>query len=393
MSTVADRATICHVLHGLGVGGAEVLAARLAHVLVERFSVLFACLDESGAIGEQLRKEGFEVHVLGRRPGLDWRCVRRLAALLRRERVDLLHAHQYTPFFYGATARMLGRRCPILMTEHGRPFPDHPRPKRMLANRLLLGRRDRLVGVGRAVRRALIDNEGFPASRVGVLYNGIDTDPLDPCLHDRDAARAELGLGAGDLAIVQVARLDALKDHATAIRTIERVASRRPSARLILVGEGPERPVILAMVAGRGLGPHVILLGTRSDVPRLLAAADVVLLTSVSEGIPLTLIEAMAAGRPIVSTDVGGVREVVEDGRTALLAPARDDAALADRIERLASDRALRERLGRAGPERAAEFSERRMHAEYLALYGAMIGAGPPRPSRVTREELLATGL
>src|SRR6516165_4253528 len=140
-----DVATVCQVLHTLCVGGAEVLAARLARRLRDRYRFLFVCLDELGTLGEELRNEGFPVHVLGRRPGLDLRCTYRLAALLRRERVDVIHAHQYTPFFYCLTARLLCRRPALLFTEHGRHFPDYPRRKRMLANRLLLRQRDRVA--------------------------------------------------------------------------------------------------------------------------------------------------------------------------------------------------------------------------------------------------------
>lgn len=366
--------TICQLLHGLGVGGAEVLAARLARQLRKQFRFLFVCLDELGALGEELALEGFPVHVLERHQGVDWRCAGRLARLLRRERVDLLHAHQYTPFFYAMTARLLCRRPPVLFTEHGRWYPDYPRPRRIIANRLLLERRDRVVGVGESVRKALIRNEGIPAERVSVIYNGIDLTMFSGKSYDRVAARREMGVGINDLVIIQVARLDSLKDHATAIRTLERVAQRRGAARLVLVGEGPERETIQRMVRARQLEGHVRFLGLRTDVARLLPAADLALLTSVSEGIPLTLIEAMAAGIPAVSTRVGGVGEVIEDGRSGLLAPASDDAALAENILCLANDSDLRDRMGRLGRERAeALFSERPMHASYLRLYSEML--------------------
>src|SRR2546423_3463873 len=157
----AKPITVCQLLHSLNVGGAEVLAARLARRWRGTFRFVFACLDEVGPLGEERRAEGFPVEVLGRKAGLDWGCPLRLARLLRRERVDVLHAHQYTPFFYGLAARLATRfagslpRRPILFTEHGRHQPDYPRPKRMLANRLLLSRRDRVVGVRAAVRQAL----------------------------------------------------------------------------------------------------------------------------------------------------------------------------------------------------------------------------------------------
>lgn len=368
-----SRPTICCVLHGLGMGGAEVLAARLARRLGDRFRFLFACLDKVGLLGEQLRDEGFPVHVLGRRPGTDWACIGRLSRLIGRERVDVVHCHQYTPFFYGAMARGPLGRVPILFTEHGRAHPDRPRRKRLLANRLLLRRRDRVVGVGQAVRRALIANEGLPAGRVEVVYNGIDLAAFSRAGADGATVRDELGIGPDGLMILQVARLDPLKDHATAVRTLERVVARRPDARLVLVGAGPLRGQVEGMVREKGLGAYVRALGLRTDVARLAAAADVALLTSVSEGIPLTLIEAMAMGLPVVATDVGGVGEVVENGATGLLAPPGRDDLLAEHILRIADDPGLGRVMRCRGRRRAAGlFSEAVMHDSYATIYREM---------------------
>ncbi len=370
----ADKATICQVLHGLWVGGAEVLAARLARQFGTSFRFVFVCLDELGSLGQELRAEGFPVEVLERRSGVDWRCALRLGRLLRRERVDLVHAHQYTPFFYSLMARFLYRRPAVLFTEHGRHYPDYPRRKRMLANRLLLQRRDRVVGVGEAVRQALIRNEGLPTERVSVIYNGIDLTRFANGVHERLAVRQEIGVGAADLVLLQVARLDYLKDHATAVRMLERVVPACPGARLVLVGEGPERAKIEELVQARNLAPYVRWLGLRNDVARLMRVADLFLLTSISEGIPLTVIEAMAAGLPVVSTHVGGVAEIVEDGQTGLLAPSGDDAALAERIVRLSADEARRRQMGERGRERArAIFSESQMHGGYVQLYQEML--------------------
>jgi glycosyltransferase involved in cell wall biosynthesis len=369
-----ERPTVCQVLHSLQVGGAEVLAAGMARQLCDSYRFVFVCLDELGVLGQQLQAEGFAVEVLQRRPGLDWRLALRLARLLRRQHVDLLHTHQYTPFFYALLARLLGRRVPVLFTEHGRHFPDYPRRKRILANRLLLGRRDRVVGVGQAVRQALIANEGLRPDRIRVIYNGVPHANGAGPTSDRQTVRREIGCQADDFLLIQVARLDYLKDHCTAIRTLERVVARRPEARLVLVGEGPERGTIEAEVRQRRLEDHVRFLGLRRDVARLLAAADVFLLTSISEGIPLTIIEAMNAGLPVVATQVGGVGEIIEDGVTGLLAPAGVDAALAAQVLRLREDGALYQRLRQRGREHAQErFSEARMHAEYTRLYEEML--------------------
>ncbi len=367
--------TVCQVLHSLNIGGAEVLAARIAGQLSERFRFVFACLDDTGPLGEELREQGFQVEHLTRQPGFDFGCARRLSRLCRDAEVDLLHAHQYTPFSYAIASGILRRRPPILFTEHGRWYPDYPRRKRILFNRLLLRKRDRVVGVGESVRQALIHNEGIPAERVGVIYNGADLATFAAPPADQAAVRREIGVNADDFVMIQVARLDGLKDHATAIRTLERVVRERPQVRLVLVGEGPEQELIDREVRARRLEPYIRMLGLRKDVPRLLAAADLFLLTSVSEGIPVTFIEAMARRLPIVSTDVGGVGEVVLDGETGLLAPSGDDAGLAQAVIRLVDDAELRHQFGAAGRARAeAMFSEAQMHAAYARLYEEMLG-------------------
>ncbi|MGF1580089.1 MAG: glycosyltransferase [Gemmataceae bacterium] len=374
-STIRKRKpTVCQVLHGLWVGGAEVLAARLARQLRDHYHFVFVCLDELGSLGKELQREGFRVEVLERGQGLDWRCPVRLAKILRHERVDLLHAHQYTPFFYSMMGRLLCSRPAVMFTEHGRHQPDYPRPKRIFANRLLLTRRDRVVSVGEAVRQALVDNEGIPSDRISVIYNGVDLQAFADNRVHREAVQAELGIKPTDFTIFQVARLDYLKDHLTAIRTFERVVLARPDSWLVLVGEGPEFPKIQSLVEEKNLAERVQFLGLREDVPRLLASADLFLLTSISEGIPLTLIEAMAAKVPIVSTNVGGVPEVIEDGKTGMLVPSGEDHLLARKILELASDGYRRRQIAQCGFERAlAFFSETQMHSSYLQLYEEML--------------------
>jgi L-malate glycosyltransferase len=370
----APAATVCQVLHSLTVGGAEVLAARLARGLQDRYRFVFACLDELGPLGEELRRDGFVVEVLGRKPGFDLGCVRRLARFVRRENVGVIHAHQYTPFFYARAPGVLRRRPPVLFNEHGRFHPDYPRPKRMAFNRLVLRRCDRVVGVGEAVREALIKNEGMPAGRVGVIYNGTELDSFIGDKVPRSQIRREMGVSEEDFVVMQVARLDPIKDHSTALRAIERAARSHPGVRLILVGGGPQREKIETEIEERRLQSVVRLLGQRADVPRLLAGADLVLLTSASEGIPVTLIEAMGARLPIVSTNVGGVAEVVVERETGLLASAGDDAALSNAIVRLAEDPALAARLGEAGRHRAERlFAEEQMHDSYGEIYDEML--------------------
>lgn len=374
-ASAGKRPTVCQVLHSLNVGGAEMLAARLARRLQGRFHFVFACLDELGTLGAELRQEGFAVEVVGRKSGFDLGCVRRLARFVHQQRADVVHAHQYTPFFYCRSPGSLLKRPPVLFNEHGRFHPDLPNRKRMIFNRLFLRRIDRVVAVGNAVKQALVDNEGIPAARIDVIYNGVRLDDFAGDTGHRSRIRRELGLAADAPVAIQVARLDYLKDHSTALRAAERIAKLQPSFRLLLAGEGPERGRIEAEIAQRNLQQHVTLLGLRTDVKQLLAAADVFLLTSISEGIPVTLIEAMGARLPIVSTAVGGVTEVVEHGKTGLLADAGDDAALCDAIVSLLQNDSLRQSLSREGLARARQvFSEEEMHGRYAQYYCQMTG-------------------
>jgi glycosyltransferase involved in cell wall biosynthesis len=385
----ARKPVVCQLVHTLNVGGAELLAGNISRRLRDRYDFAFACLDEEGQGADRLRADGFRVALVGRADGLDWRCPLRLAALWRQWGVDLVQAHQYTPFFYALAARLRYRRPAVVFTEHGRHYPDYPRTKRMVINRFAIERRDRVVAVGPSVKRALISHEGIPAGWIEVIPNGIDTDRFAPAPQTRAGARKALGYGPGEYVVLMVARLDAIKDHPTALRAAARAANEVPGLRLVLAGDGPERAAIEAAVRDQNLGHIVRLLGTRDDVPRLLAAADTLLLTSVSEGIPLTVIEAMAAGVPVVSTDVGSIAPVVAGG-AGLLAPARDAAALAAHLVRLGRSAADRAALGAAGRARAvAEYSEAKMADRYAALFDAALRV---RLSRRTAELMGSVG-
>lgn len=380
VTTPTKTATVCQIVHSLEVGGTEVLVAQFARHLRSDFRMVIACLDRLGPLGEQLRREGFDVKVIGRDSGIDWKCGRRLSKFLKSEHVDLIHAHQYTPFFQGLVSRFFYRRPPILFTEHGRHHPDVPSPKRALANRLLMQSRDRVVAVGESVKQALIDNENIPADRIHTVYNGVDLSPYKTVADDhqdvRSFMRKELQLAPDAFVVAQVARLNRLKDHSTAIRTMSRLKSSGVDAKLLIVGNGEERPAIESLIRELDLESHVRMLGTRNDIPRVLSAADAFLLTSISEGIPLTLIEAMAAGLPIVSTNVGGVAEVVLNNTIGLLANAGDDETLATHLQRLKTESALRKTFGEAGRARAfAKFSEAHMHDAYREIYQEMLHA------------------
>lgn len=370
-----SRPTICHVIHALGVGGAEVLVDVMVRRMSEKFHCIVAVLDEVGEIGERLQADGFVVEHMHRQPGVDRACAKRLHEFASQHGAALFHAHQYTPFFQAMLSRgFLGRR-PVLLTEHGRHFPDVPSVKRSIVNRLLLKKCDRLVGVGGNVRQALIDNEGLPAARVEVVYNGVDLDQLaEPAAGAKDRIRGEFGFQQEDFVAVQVARLHELKDHLTAVKAMAHAVKICPSLKLLIVGEGETRPQIEAAIRENSLQDHVVLAGSRSDVADLLAASNAFLMSSISEGIPLTIIEAMAARLPVVSTAVGGIPEMVQHEQNGLLADSGDGPALGECLMRLQQNPDLAMRLAEAGRQTAEDqFSQQGMLDGYEKMYREML--------------------
>lgn len=375
-----DPLLIAHVLHRLHVAGAEVLAADLSRKLRDRFRFVFLCLDGVGPLGEQLRGEGFEVIDLGRKPGVDWAVARKIGKLSAERRISLFHAHQYTPFFYAAASKIAGFRSgrpPILFTEHGRHYPDTRSTKRVLANRVLLRSGDRVTAVGQFVKQALVDNEGIAAERIEVVRNGIDPArfSVDPAraAEARARIRAELKLGERQPVILQVARFHPVKDHATSLRALAETVKQIPEAVLLLAGDGEKRGELEALTESLGIARHARFLGVRRDVPDLMAAADVFVLSSLSEGVSVTLLEAMGCEVPIAATAVGGNGEVVAHGETGLLSPRGDPRELSENLVRLLRDADLRQRMGAAGRRRLLElFAEERMHRRYAEIYAAM---------------------
>ncbi|KAA1261010.1 N-acetylgalactosamine-N,N'-diacetylbacillosaminyl-diphospho-undecaprenol 4-alpha-N-acetylgalactosaminyltransferase [Rubripirellula obstinata] len=386
-----DRPVVCQVLHSLSVGGAEVLAREFAVNAASQFKTVFLCLDSIGEIGEGLIREGFTVECFGRKPGLDRSLISKTGKFFAEQNVQLIHAHQYTPFVYASLGRMRRRGLrlwnsypPILMTEHGRHYPDIRKPKRVLANKFLFRKQDRCVAVGEQVKKALIENEGLSPARIDVIYNGVDVDQFQKSATDRCAARAELGLSDQDVAVFQIARLNALKDHATAIDAWH-FLNNDPHIHLFIIGDGELADDVRQQISALSLQDQVHMLGVRHDVPRIIHAADILLLTSVSEGIPLTLIEAMAASLPCVATIAGGIPEVIINQETGLLAPIGDASKVADCMRTLSQDAAMRTSFGRAGRERAESvFSAAKMHNSYHQAYRKMIAGSTTSQSKVT---------
>ena len=354
-----------HVLLSLEPGGLENGVVNVVNGLdPARFRSSVCCLKSSGPFAARIRRDDVQVHSMGHGRGNDWRLPFRLARLFRATRTDIVHTRNAEAFFYaGMGARLAG--IPVLLhSEHGRTFND--RAVRLYAQRLLSRWADGIFAVSGTLRDDLVRHVGLPPSRVDVLHNGVDRSRFGGA--DRECARRLLGLDAGSLVVGSVGRLVAVKNYALLLKAF--AALRRDDAVLLLAGDGPERPALEQLVQGLGLASSVRLLGHRDDVPAVLAALDVFALSSRSEGMSNTLLEAMAAGLPIVATRVGGNAEIVRDGVDGLLVDDDDAPGFAHALRGLAEHAGRRAAMGAAGRERVAtEFSIEAMVERYARYY------------------------
>lgn len=357
---------VLQVVLSLHPGGTERLVVDIVRRLRDELPMAVCCLDDAGAWGEALRDEGVSVHALGRTTGFHPSLGHGVAQAAATHRANVIHCHHYSPFVYSTLARVWRPGLRIVFTEHGRLSDAPPSTKRRAANMILARTRCDVAAVSAHLKAHMVA-EGFPADKVRVVYNGISVGPL-PSADVRQRVRS--GWGVDDEAVVvgTIGRLDPVKDLGTLVGAMApAIAMRR--AVLVVIGDGAERAALERAARERGAEGAVRFLGHREDARDLLAACDVYANSSIHEGISLTILEAMAAGLPVVATRVGGTPEILDES-CGCLVPARNPDALAAAIAQLAGDEPTRRALGRAARARVEErFTIERMVAEYRDMY------------------------
>jgi len=357
---------VAQVTYRLAVGGSEVLAWQLARGFKarDRYACRLYATHGSGPLAEILPKEGIACRAYRRQSRLDFRLLTDLARQMRADGIRLVHTHHIGQLLYGGIAgRLVGGR--IVHTEHEYYTLSRRRTQRLL--RALATLADRVTAVAEPVATFLHDRVGIPAGKIITIPNGVQ---LDRFRSATPAQREAFGWSQTDPVIGCVARLEPEKGHRVLLEAFREVRARIPTARLLLVGDGAERPHLVRMAESWQFNGAIRFLGTRDDIPDLLATCDVVALPSYNEGMPMALLEAMAAARPVVASAVGGVPELVRPEETGLLVPAGDPVALSQALERMLKDEAGRKRLATNAFEQVARrFSFDSTLHRYEALY------------------------
>jgi L-malate glycosyltransferase len=355
---------VMHVVPRLWRGGMEHNVVKLTNATdrTRIVSVICSCLPADNL--KHLLNHDVPLFEFARKEGNDPGIVRDIARLFRRERPDIVHTHAWGALCEGFIAAKLAR-VPVLI--HGEHGTMKLRPANRLVQRVLWNRVDRLLSVSSTLAATMSEKIGVDEKRIHVIHNGVDVARFRS--GDRRLLRDQLQLTPDDLLVVTVGRLEPVKDHAALIAAAAEV--RCPARfKLALVGEGMLRESLEAEVRRSGLDGIVHFLGHRHDIENVLAAADLFVLSSRSEGLPNGVMEAMAAGVPVVSTAVGGATELVVHGITGLLVPPRSSQALGEAITTLLCDPSTRLAFGENGRRRAIEhFAFDRMVEQYETLY------------------------
>lgn len=350
---------VMHVIETLEIGGAENVLADLVNFCSPRFVPYVCCLKTAGPVAAKLR-EGTPVFVMNMSHGNDYSLPFRLARLFRHNRIDVVVSHGWGTYLESVLARRFSGARVMVHVVHG-DFPPYPSGWLSDVKKLIRHRAEGLfsagvhqfVAVSQGVKNEIVRRTSIPLDRICVVHNGVRIGNKDPILGAQK--RTILGIKSEDVVIGSVGRLAPVKNYPSLLTVFAKVKKEFNNVKLILIGDGDERKSLEQISIHLGLEKDVFFLGQRDDVEDWMQAFDLFALSSLYEGISISILEAMSVYLPVVATDVGGNREVVVDGQTGWIVPPNDPEKMARAMLSLIRDRSLSLEMGHKGFERVKE--------------------------------------
>jgi glycosyltransferase involved in cell wall biosynthesis len=372
-----SKRKVFHLVDSLNVGGTETQAVELAlRMPANAYSTTLGCLSAKGPLLDRLKGSDVLVEEFHPKGGLDspggFYETLRLAVYLRRGRFQVLHAHDLWSNLMGVPAALLARVPAIISSQRDLSHFDWYRGIKRKALRQIQCMSSVLLANATPIRDALVAEDGFPPSKLRVIHNGVDTSKFQAGVRDRE--RLFPGLEDGKLVVLVGNMHSDVKGHPWLIAAAPAVLKEFPETRFVLAGDGEARVTFERQVEELGVGGNFRFLGSRTDVPDILASCDIAVLPSKAEGLPNAVLEYMAAGLPTIVSRVGGNPELVQDGVTGLLVPPQDSAALEQALLRLLRDEEFSRRIGANGQRMAIQdFSFERLVREVDELYSDLL--------------------
>lgn len=360
---------VLHLTFDMRIGGTEQVIRNLVeNADNEHFDNSILCIESPlGPFADDLLAKGITITALSRTPGFDYKLINQIRTYIKQHSIDILHCHQYTPWVYGVLAAF-GIKTKVVFTEHGRFYPDSSTWKRKLINPWLHKITAATTAISSATRDALAIYENLPKKDIQVIYNGISPLKIDPDKVEK--LRNKLGVSTSALCLGTVARLDPIKNHDMMLHAFKQVLDSGIDAYLLIVGNGEMREHIENLIEELAIQQKVILTGYIPAPKHHLALMDIYLLSSLSEGTSMTLLEAMSIGKPCVVTDAGGNAEIIKQQINGLVTPNNDGNLFADAIITISKDSRLRECMGSKSRKRfQQQFSADAMVDKFQVLY------------------------
>lgn len=364
---------ILHIMTKIPVGGVEnQLLTVLRTYDRNKYLPVVCSMSDKGKIGAEIEEEGIEVVCLNKfKRSFDWTIISDLYRLIKERDIKIVRTHQFHANFYGRVAAILARVPCIIASVHNLYNRDKKIHRRVI-NWILAGLSDRVVAVSSAVKEDIIKYDHINKKKIMVINNGIDKELFNS--QDRSTMRKELGIPPDVHVIGTVGRLTYQKGQKYLIEALACLKDKFSKIRLMLIGDGPLKDELKDYTKSLGMDDDVMFLGTRRDVPALLSAIDIFVLPSLREGLVNSLLEAMAAARPVIASDIKPIREIVDSEAVGILVPVKNSEKMATSIEVLLNDRSLADKIGRAARQKVlASFDIKRTVSMYSSLFDEIL--------------------